>query len=431
MENVNALNYPIPFDEDYRLQVLHELNILDTEKQPEFDRLVILASKYFSTKMALVSLVDKDRQWLKSACGVNVTEMPRDASFCTHSVAKRRPLLVLDATEDSRFYDNDLVTGPPHIRFYAGFPIFFENAAIGSFCIIDDKPRDSFSEEDQAALKNFTEIVQDQIKLFSITRSNSKTAAEALQSSKRLAKAGTLAKKQFLALMSHELRTPLNAVIGFADVIHNELLGPIENSAYTSYAKEISRSGHRQLELINRVLKLVQTGSLELEKTRFDLVELVKDCAEILRSEQLHKKIELCLTLPSDPIYIKSDQTITQQIILELFANCIKFSPNNSKIYAYAATDSLGQTVLTTRNPGRIERELGPESDIQEIGDIGDVYSRKKDGIGLGLPLVQKLCNLLGAKFFIENENNNLVQTKVFFTKKNQAPGASERRQAS
>ncbi|MDF1750489.1 MAG: GAF domain-containing sensor histidine kinase [Alphaproteobacteria bacterium] len=417
MQNSDTRSVPVPINEDYRLEVLHSLNIIDNNNEIEYDRLTRLASRHFSTKMSFISLVGKERQWLKSVRGINVKETGKDVSFCAHGIAKRRPLIVLDATKDPRFCDNALVTGYPYIHFYAGIPIIVDNAAIGSFCIADDKPRTEFTAEDLKTLEDLAAIVQDQIQMLSVTQEQADTITSNQEKSQHMERAGSIAKQQFLALMSHELRTPLNAIIGFSDVINAELLGPIQNDAYKSYAGEISKSGHRLLSLVDRVLKLVQSGSLELEEEEFDLVQLIQFCTELLRSETLVKKVNLTLTVPPSPVNILNDITQTEQIILEIISNSIKFCQNEGEVSVCLEQDALGQIVFSTKNSGSTEVELTPDCDYKEIGYDDNIYTRSEEGMGIGLPLVQKLCGLIGARFFIRNCADNFVETKVFFPK--------------
>ena len=136
---------PIPHDDTQRISALHAYNVLDTPKEESFDALTRLAARLFGVSIALVSLVDKDRQWFKSAHGLDAEQTPRDQAFCTYAIMENDPLIVLDATQDKRFRDNPLVTGPPGIRFYAGAPLVTPNQyRIGTFCIIDTKARDAF-----------------------------------------------------------------------------------------------------------------------------------------------------------------------------------------------------------------------------------------------------------------------------------------------
>ncbi|SDN89135.1 PAS fold-containing protein [Halomonas shengliensis] len=126
-----------------RLEALASLAVLDTPATPAFEQLVDLACDLFETPMALVSLVDRERQWFKARRGIEVCETPRDISFCAHAVADGKPLVVADASRDPRFRDNPLVTGAPDIRFYAGYPLRpLGEHVVGTLCLLDTAPRD-------------------------------------------------------------------------------------------------------------------------------------------------------------------------------------------------------------------------------------------------------------------------------------------------
>jgi phosphoribosyl 1,2-cyclic phosphodiesterase len=128
-------------EEERRLATLHDLGILDTPPEERFDRITRLAASILKVPIALVSLVDRERQWFKSTCGMNLAETSREVSFCSHAVASREVLVVSDTLQDRRFSDNPLVTDSPRIRFYAGCPIFVGGACVGTLCVLDDRPR--------------------------------------------------------------------------------------------------------------------------------------------------------------------------------------------------------------------------------------------------------------------------------------------------
>lgn len=130
-----------PANETARVQALHGLELLDSAPEERFDRLTRLAKRLFNVPIALVTLVDTNRQWFKSCVGLDATETPRDVSFCGHAILQNDLLLVPDAREDVRFHDNPLVTGAPNIRFYAGYPLTVPNGnKMGTLCLIDTKP---------------------------------------------------------------------------------------------------------------------------------------------------------------------------------------------------------------------------------------------------------------------------------------------------
>lgn len=131
-----------PEDEFARLERLRSLEILDTPPEERFDRLTRMAKKLFDVPIALVSLVDENRQWFKSCMGLDVSETPRDISFCGHSILGDEPFVIPNASEDERFADNPLVLDEPNIQFYAGCPLkALDGRKLGTLCIIDRKPR--------------------------------------------------------------------------------------------------------------------------------------------------------------------------------------------------------------------------------------------------------------------------------------------------
>jgi len=152
-------------DEAYRLSVLVSLDLLDTPPEAEFDALVHIAQQMLKCPIALVSLVDDQRQWFKARCGLDATQTPREQAFCVHALAVDDMLVVADAAADARFATNPLVTGPPHIRFYAGVPLRVAAeagkppAAIGTLCVIDVRPR-TLTPEEAAMLRQLARLTE-------------------------------------------------------------------------------------------------------------------------------------------------------------------------------------------------------------------------------------------------------------------------------
>ncbi len=150
----------LPENEPHRLQALHALGILDTAPEERFDRLTRMARRLFQVPIALVSLVDEDRQWFKSACGLDVPETPRDVSFCGHAILGEDLFIVPDAARDPRFADNPLVCRSPYVRFYAGCPLrALSGHRVGTLCVIDRQPR-SFGADDEETLRDLARMVE-------------------------------------------------------------------------------------------------------------------------------------------------------------------------------------------------------------------------------------------------------------------------------
>jgi diguanylate cyclase (GGDEF)-like protein len=147
-------------DEQARLETLRSLSILDTPPEERFDRLTRMAKRLFGVPIALVSLVDENRQWFKSCFGLSVSETSRDISFCGHAILGNDLFIIPNTIEDERFADNPLVLNDPYIRFYAGCPLSAPNGRkLGTLCIIDRQPR-NFGKEDLEALKDLASMVE-------------------------------------------------------------------------------------------------------------------------------------------------------------------------------------------------------------------------------------------------------------------------------
>jgi PAS domain S-box-containing protein len=153
----------IPRNENYRIEALDNLAILDTDPDPHLDFITKIVKERFNVPIALISLVDKNRQWFKSHQGLSATETPRDISFCGHAILQSEVFEVSNAIQDARFQDNPLVLGPPNIRFYAGYPLTIDGGfKIGTLCIIDTEPR-KLSKENKEELKSFAGLIQDHL----------------------------------------------------------------------------------------------------------------------------------------------------------------------------------------------------------------------------------------------------------------------------
>ncbi|MFW5402335.1 diguanylate cyclase [Yersinia sp. 1252 StPb PI] len=150
-----------PDNEAERQSVLKSLNVLNTNSVEKLDRITRLAAKYFNVSIALISLIDRDRQWFLSRSGLDVQETPRNISFCGHTILQRDALIVPDTAADPRFFDNPLVTGGPKIGFYAGQPLFsLGGLPLGTLCIIDSHPQE-FPLDMASDLRDFSTIIEE------------------------------------------------------------------------------------------------------------------------------------------------------------------------------------------------------------------------------------------------------------------------------
>ena len=175
---------PLPANESERLSALRDYAVLDTSPEPAFDRITRVASAVFGVPIALVSLVDEERQWFKSCMGLDACETGRDVSFCAHAIHSDDVMVVTDAREDPRFRENPLVTGPPGIRFYAGAPLESPDGfKIGTLCVIDTTPRGHPNANQLDALVDLAAMVVHELEL----RLETQELEEAQRAAARLA----------------------------------------------------------------------------------------------------------------------------------------------------------------------------------------------------------------------------------------------------
>ena len=160
----------MPANEGERLDTLESLGLLYSPSEDRFDRITNLACKVFDVPIALVSLVADKCQWFKSAQGISAAETPREISFCGHAILGDGALVVPDASADPRFADNPLVTDPPCIRFYAGYPVEYQGKKLGTLCLIDTESR-VFSMADREDLKSMALWVQNEISVTALSES--------------------------------------------------------------------------------------------------------------------------------------------------------------------------------------------------------------------------------------------------------------------
>jgi diguanylate cyclase (GGDEF)-like protein len=169
------LEAALPPNEAQRLHSVRNLKVLDSSPEERYDRISRLATRLFGVPVALVSLVDQDRQWFKTRQGTDLRQTPRRVSFCAHAILGEAPLVVTDCREDSRFADNPLVVGDPGIRSYAGHPVHApDGSRVGTLCLIDSQPR-SYSADDLALLADLAAMVDRELALTALSSTDEVT----------------------------------------------------------------------------------------------------------------------------------------------------------------------------------------------------------------------------------------------------------------
>ncbi len=223
---------------------------------------------------------------------------------------------------------------------------------------------------------------------------------------RRRAEEANLAKSRFLATMSHELRTPLNAILGFSEVMKSELFGPHSVDQYLDYSVDIHASGQHLLNIINEILDLsrIEAGRYDLQEEAVDLASVADDCRHMLDMRAKGKQITLVAQMERNLPRIWADERALRQIIINLLANAIKFTPQGGEVTVKVGWTATGGQYVAIRDtgPGIPEDEIPIV--LETFGRGSAAIKTAEQGTGLGLPIVKGLVDLHGGQFHLRSK---------------------------
>lgn len=233
---------------------------------------------------------------------------------------------------------------------------------------------------------------------------------------KEEAELASRSKSEFLAHMSHELRTPLNAIIGFTDMMKQEVYGPIENPRYREYADTVNMAGRHLLQIIGDIIDLskVESGQTKLEDTLFDPRELLESCQTLVAPRAAVEGLHMSADIPDRLPWLRGDAIRVKQIVLNLLTNATKFTPEGGRITLRAYLDGDGLSIAVEDTGIGIARRDIPTA-LSRFGRLGSPYVRSRDGMGLGLTLVQMFADLHDARFTLDSEEGVGTTATVTF----------------
>lgn len=397
----------IPQNEASRIQELINLEILDTYVEEEYDKITALAAEVFDTPIALVSLIDVDRQWFKSRHGLSTDQTPRELAFCAHAINNPDEVFVVnDATKDKRFLDNPLVTQDPNVIFYAGMPIKMSSGnAMGTICVIDNKPR--------------TDIGPDKIKILEFLAGQVERLLELRKETLKLERANkklqfqTESFERFSKIASHELRSPLNNISLMINLFEDRLSSNM-NMMSKKYLDEIRKSSEQLTGLIKGLGNYSRDIGTEeqMKKEQVQLKDLIKYVVSSF--ESTYPDIEFVFNSSTIDFFI--DRTSLQLILSNLISNACRFNTND-KPHVEIICEELDENVMILVNdngPGISEEIENRMFELFQVGNNEATDEKSSSGIGLAVveALVLKMKGSIGVESSAEGTSMKLVLPK-------------------
>lgn len=384
---------PKPDNEKQRIEALNSYNILDTLPEKEYDDITQLASFICDTPIALISLVDNDRQWFKSKTGLEATETSRDLAFCAHAILEPEKSLIVDnADTDERFIDNPLVTAAPNVKFYAGCPLNTPSGkSLGTLCVIDSIARKITSRQEEA-LKILADNVVNLLELRKAKEKQKQLIDKLYNSNKEL--------EQFAYVASHDLQEPLRVISSYVQLLSKRYKGKLDSSAdkFIDYTVD----GCSRMEaLIEGLLKFsrIETNKNEMKWhcSHKILTEVVKDLK--IRVMESNAKV----TWGELP-FLYVDMLQMSMVFQNLIKNGIKYNKNDSPEITIHAEKADDMWIFKIRDNG-----IGVEEKFHD--SIFKIFKRlhsfsEYTGTGIGLSICKKIIERHEGEISIESKPN-------------------------
>jgi signal transduction histidine kinase len=381
-----------PGNEEDRLAALETYHIFDTAEEKDFDALSSLAAAICQVPIALITFIDKDRQWFKSHHGTTFTENSRELSFCTHAIASGEDFMIVpDASADERFANNPMVTGPAKVAFYAGVPLVNEDGfALGTLCVIDQEAH-SLSPEQVTALKTLATQVIDKLEL-----KRKVTLLE--QANQRLLNSNVLIQK-FASMAAHDIKNPLSSILLTSEALKMRHI-KMQDDGCIRLADINVTAAKNLLGLVDEMLAYSKDSSLLMAKKQ-----------EFMLNNMLHKILSMvkvpdniAIKLPEGNHMINSSVIAFEQIMINLLSNAIRYNDKDKGVVQVRFAENETQYLFEVEDNGTGIPETYHEKIFENNFTLKKPDRFNERGSGIGLATVRDLVNALGGSIRLRSE---------------------------
>lgn len=388
-----------------RLEALHSFEILDSVNEEEFDNLTTLASEIANAPVAMVNLIDKDRQWTKSMSGLSldVKEAPREETVCQFTIKSQDVTEITDLREDERTSGLSHIKAEGGFRYYLGIPLLTKNNhAIGTLCVLDYKQR---------------KLSALQIRQLKIIAREVMTHLELRKKNKELERINEY-KVQLMKMLSHDMRSPLNGIMGLSSMLREQLEN--EGSEHVDTIDIIEQSSSQLNQMIDEVMNysIIESSGLTLKPSEKNLDEIVGNILQLYRPATRIKNIDLEFYTEGleESVWIDGDKF--EQVIGNLLSNAIKFTKPGGwvKLSLIRNNDTLELKVIDS-GVGMSEEEtkdlLKSKSNLP-----GTKGTSGEKSTGIGFDIVKHIIGLFEGDIKIDSTRGEgttfTVQVPVF-----------------
>lgn len=379
----------IPLNEEERLRVLKGYSILDTLPEDEYDAITKIASGICNTQIALVTIIDKNRQWFKSTHGINVTETPRDLSFCAHSILNPNELLVInDATKDERFFDNPLTTNEPNVIFYAGAPLNSSDGfPLGTLCVIDNKPKVLTEIQKESLLLLSKQVVA----LLELRKKNKE-----LQASNKKVKKLNEQLNDFAFRLTHDLKSPINGINFLLNVLKEDHIELFKN---TEAEQHLNLIANRIVYIDNLISDILNYSKVTSENIVYENVNLKDLLDSIVENIDFQNKISLDATSLNFNVF--SSKIGLLQTFQNLISNSRKFCDEEKVEISISFNEDADKYTFTYQDNGPGIEEKYWEKVFTLFETLG-ASDGSNNNTGIGLATIKAIIKRLGGKIYLE-----------------------------